>query len=407
MEPLIDGPIHVLAVLLAVLAALFALQSTRAGKRLYQFVPILVFCYFVPTLLSNTGVIPNRGDFSLYVFIKDWLLMASLLLLVLSVDLGAILRLGRNVLILFLTSVVSIVLAGPLAFLLFSWMFDAESSAEAWKGLAALCGSWIGGGANMTAIKESVGASDDVLGAIVVIDVAIAEIWTAVLFWFAGREQAMDAAVGADRRSLEEVRRKAEAYQAKVTRPTDLGSLLAIGALAFVCAVAAHELSGWVVAVVPENDILSRFAWKVILVTLFGIGLSFTRLRRLEGVGAGQVGSVFLYLLVASIGAKAHFAEVANPDRLPMVVVGAAWMVIHVAVLLAVRRALKAPIFFAAVGSRACIGGAASAPIVAAAFNPALVPVAVLLAIGGYVLGTFGGLLCAALFELVHVTVHG
>ena len=157
----------------------------------------------------------------------------------------------------------------------------------------------------------------------------------------------------------------------------------------------------------PENDILGGFAWKVILITTFGLLLSFTRARTLEGAGASHVGSVLLYLLVASIGAKAHFLEVFTKENLPLLAVGALWMIFHVAVMLFVRRRLKAPIFFAAVGSRACVGGAASTPIIAAAFNPALVPVGVMLAILGYILGTLCGIVCAFLLQAVHGLVFG
>ncbi len=70
------------------------------------------------------------------------------------------------------------------------------------------------------------------------------------------------------------------------------------------------------------------------------------------------------------------------------------------------RRLLRAPIFFAAVGSQANVGGAASASVVAAAFHPALAPVGVMLAVAGYVLGTYGGLVCAAMLEQVYRIIH-
>jgi hypothetical protein len=176
---LITDPISVLVVLLATLAGLFTLQHTRFGAAVYKVVPLLVFCYFVPTLLSNVGLIPTDPKNAIYLFTKDWLLPASLFLLVLAVDIKAFAGLGRNVVILFFVSVLSIMLAGPLAYLLLGGLFDAEHGEQIWRGLAALSGSWIGGGANMTAVKESVEASDSILAAIVVVDVFIAELWTA------------------------------------------------------------------------------------------------------------------------------------------------------------------------------------------------------------------------------------
>ena len=178
---------------------------------------------------------------------------------------------------------------------------------------------------------------------------------------------------------------------------TDLASLLMIAALAIGSTAIATFLAEWL----PDiGNIVRGFTWVVIIATTIGLGLSFTRLRALEGVGASQVGSVFLYLLVASIGAHAEFRRVVEAPAL--VAVGALWMLFHAVTILIMRRRLRAPIFFAAVGSQANVGGAASAPIVASAFHPALAPVGVLLAVGGYVLGTYAGLLCAALLELVH-----
>lgn len=403
---LIDQPVPVLAVLFAVLGMLFAFGQTPTGKKIYGVVPVLLFCYFVPTLLSNTGVIPTDKTFALYQFITNWLLPASLFLLVLAVDIPAILGLGRNVLILFVTAVVSVIVAGPVAYLLLGGMFEGDNTDQVWRGLSALSGSWIGGGANMTAIQNSVGASAEIMGAIIVVDVAVAEVWTAVLLYFAGREMKMDQAIQADRRTLDVVRQKAEEYQTQVRRPTDLASLLVMLALAFGCAVLADAGSKILTEITPENDILGTFAWKVILITFFGLALSFTRLRRLEGAGASQVGSVFLYLLITTIGAKAHFAKVIEPENLPLLAVGVLWMILHVTVIMVARRLLRAPIFFAAIASRACIGGAASTPIVAAAFNPALVPVGVLLAILGYVVGTMGGVACAFLLKLTHGVWH-
>ncbi len=407
----IHEPVHVLALLFAVLATVFAVQKTRFGA-VFKIVPILVFCYFVPTLLSNTGIIPSappakgQPGFPLYGFIMDWLLPASLLLLILAVDVKAILGLGRPALVMFLTAVASIVVGGPLAVLALGWMFDAEQADAAWRGLAALSGSWIGGGANFAAIGESVQVSAETLGVIVVVDVAIANVWMIALLYFADRHEPMDRAIGADVRAVDEVRRKAEAYHADVAAPTDLPALLAMAAVAFGGTVLASELGAFLTGALPKNDILGAFAWKIILVTTLGLGLSFTPLRALEGKGASRVGSVFLYLLVASIGAKADFAKVLDPENLPLVAIGAVWMAFHAGIMLWVRKLVRAPIFFAAVASKSCIGGAASAPIVAAAFSPALAPVGALLAIGGYVLGTVGGLVCACLLVMASAFWH-
>jgi uncharacterized membrane protein len=392
---MIRDPIAVLCVLLGLLALLFAVAAHVRYGRIFKFVPLLVFAYFVPTLLSNLGVIPLESP--LYGFIRSWLLPASLVLLVLCADIPSMLRLGRPALILFLAGTASVVLGGPIAYLALGWLVPAELGDEAWKGLAALSGSWIGGGANFIAVGESVGASQNTIAMMVVVDVAVANVWMAVLLYFSGRADAMDARLGADRSAIDAVQHTVAQFQAEVARPTNLKDLLAILFIAFGTTAAAASLASRL----PDiGTVINGFTWVVLLVTTVALALSFTRLRRLEGAGASSVGTVFLYLLIASIGAQAQFSEVVKAPGL--VAVGALWIGIHAFVILMVRRLLRAPIFFAAVGSQANVGGAASAPIVAAAFHPALAPVGVLLAVGGYVLGTYGGLLCAVLLQLVH-----
>ncbi|MBT3340446.1 MAG: DUF819 family protein [Planctomycetes bacterium] len=388
----------VLVVLMGVLAGLFAFSRQAAGQRFFRVIPLLLCAYFLPTLLSNTGVIPTDGDFPLYEFVKRWLLPASLVLLTLAVDLKAIFSLGRNAIYLFLAATVSIIIGGPLAFWLCQGLIPPELNDQAWRGLAALAGSWIGGGANFVAIGESVGATESTMSLMVVIDIAVAETWMAFLLFFAGREKQMDAKISADRTTIDAVRQKAEAYQASVARPTDLPSLLLLLFLAFGATALAHEAA----AHLPDiGDVVRGFTWVVLVVTFTGLALSFTPARKLEGVGASALGSVFLYLLVATIGAKAEFAAILDPKHFGLLVIGAVWMCFHAMSLLALRRFLKAPIFFLAVGSRANVGGAASAPVVASAFHPALAPVGVLLAIAGYVLGTVGGVACAALLSFL------
>jgi uncharacterized membrane protein len=397
---MIQAPLSVLTVLLAVLAGLFLLQRHPVGARVFRLIPLLVFCYFIPALLSNLGVIP--GESELYVFIRRVLLPASLVLLVLSTDIPAVLSLGRDAVVLFLAGTVSIALGGPLAFLALGWMFPIEALDQAWRGLAALCGSWIGGGANFVAVGESVGASAATMSLMVVVDVGVANVWMAMLLLFAGRERAMDAAIGADRTRIDAVRQRVEEYQMEIARPANLAEMLLILAIG----LGTTGIVTWIAQYLPEiGTIINGFTWVVCLVTAVGVALSFTPLRRLEGAGASTVGAVFLYLLVATIGASARFSEVS--ENLPLLAVGALWMLIHAATMLAVRRVLRAPVFFLAVGSQANVGGAASAPVVAAAFHPALATVGVLLAVLGYVLGTYVGIVMAFVLRQVAALYGG
>ena len=119
--------------------------------------------------------------------------------------------------------------------------------------------------------------------------------------------------------------------------------------------------------------------------------------RQYEGAGASTIGSIFLYILVATIGMKMN--ALAILDAPGIFLLGLIWMLIHVILLLIVAKIIRAPFFFVAVGSQANVGGAASAPVVASAFHPSLAPVGVLLAVLGYALGTYAAWLCGILMQ--------
>ena len=394
--PLIADPAGLLAVLLTVLAIIFWAQSHRVGGRLFKIVPSVVFCYFVPTALSGFGVIPNESP--MYEWVKQFILPASLVLLTLSLDIPAIMRLGPKALIVMLAGTLGIMLGGPIALAIWQhWLPD-----DAWRRMSYLAGSWIGGGANAVALQRTFGVSDAAISPIIVVDVAVANVWTGVLLYLAGRSARVDRWLKADASSIRILEHEIQDFQDSVTRPASLRDLLYVVALGFGFAYLGHAAGKWIMGhefFARLGDYLNAFAWKVIIATTAGVAMSFTRLRTLEGAGASKIGSLMLYLLIACIGAGADFRRLTESGA--FLGLGLTWILIHIACVVVVGKLLRAPFFFIAVGSQANIGGAASAPIVAGAFNPVLAPVGVLLAILGYVLGTYGGLVCVNLCRLI------
>jgi len=389
-DTLISDPAGVLAALLAVLAAIFWFGETGPGRRLFSVVPRLVFCYFIPTTLTTLGILPDSSP--LYDWIKTFLLPASLVLLILALDLPGILRLGPKAVIMLLAGTAGVVVGAPIAL----WLFSGLVPPDTWQGMTALSGSWIGGGANMVALAQIAGTSESMFGMMVIVDVTVANIWMGVLLYMAGQSARIDRWMGADTSAIEDLKRRVTEFQERTTRVPQLQDLIMIVAIGFggmwIATLAARPLEQWA-------PFFSATVWKMVVVTALAVALSLSPARRLEGAGASKIGSLMLYLLVASIGAHANFMEMREAPLL--IAVGAVWMLFHVVILLGIARLIRAPVFFVAVGSQANIGGAASAPIVASAFHPSLAPVGVLLAVAGYVLGTYAGLLCMALLKAV------
>jgi uncharacterized membrane protein len=254
-------------------------------------------------------------------------------------------------------------------------------------------------------MKEVFQIDANVFGVMVAVDVLISYLWMAVLLWIAANHRAIDARLRADNSAITTLAERMERFQTEHARIPSLAELMIILALAFGATGLAHALGVPLAGAFAGAEwakrlsLASDFFWVVVLATTFGLILSCTRARNLEGAGASKIGTALLYVMIATIGMQMNVrALLTNPTLFG---IGFTWIAFHAVLLLVVARLLRAPTFFLAVGSQANIGGAASAPIVAAAFHPALAPVGVLLAVLGYALGTYGGWLTGQLMRLV------
>ncbi|MCW8128214.1 DUF819 domain-containing protein [Microbulbifer halophilus] len=403
------------AIILGMLAAILGFVFYTAGsehrfwKRFYRFVPALLLCYFLPSLLTTFNIIDAESS-QLYYVASRYLLPASLVLLTLSIDLKGIINLGPKALILFLTGTLGIVIGGPIALLIMSALnpdlLNVTGPEAVWRGMTTVAGSWIGGGANQAAMKEIYDVGGQVFSAMVAVDVIIANIWMAVLLVMAGNAKELDARRGADSTAITALREKVETMQKKHARIPSLPDLMLIAAVGFGITAIAHACAGqlapWFQANAPQLarfSFTSQFFWLIVIATALGVIAAFSPAKKLEGAGASRVGSVFIYFLVATIGT--HMDITALRDSPEFFLLGAIWMSIHAGLMLLVAKLIKAPTFFMAVGSQANVGGAASAPVVAAAFHPSLAPVGVLLAVMGYALGTYAAWFCGQLLRVV------
>jgi uncharacterized membrane protein len=285
-------------------------------------------------------------------------------------------------------------------------MLGVEGPEAVWRGMTTVAGSWIGGSANQAAMKEIYGAGDQIFSAMVTVDVIVANLWMAVLLIMAANAKAIDAKTGADTSAITALKEKIESFHAKHSRIPSLADIMMILAVGLGVTGFAHLFADIITPYFVENhpsmarfSFHSKFFWMIVFATTVGIGLSFTRVRELEGVGASKIGSAFLYILIATIGMKMDVTMIAE---VPIYfVLGAIWMIIHASLMLIVAKLIKAPLFYMAVGSQANVGGAASAPIVASAFHPSLAPVAVLLAVLGYTVGTYMAWLCGQILQSI------
>jgi uncharacterized membrane protein len=433
-SPLFENDTIVFGVLMLVLGIIFFTSAKKFGawNKFYKIVPALFMAYFIPALLTTFGVISPEWtsvsitgeaiehSSSLYYMSSRYLLPAALVLMTISIDLKAVFNLGPKALIMFLTGTAGIIIGGPIAVLLIGTFFPeavgGDGADAVWRGLSTLAGSWIGGGANQTAMLEIYGYNQKLYGGMVFVDIVVANIWMAIILIGIGKTAKIDKWLGADTSAIESLKEKMSTYAKKVERNPSLTDLMILAAIAFGTVSFAHFGAGYLSGFFEDfvnglapgltrnmfTFLSSSFFWMISLTTIIGIILSYTKIRKYEGAGASKIGTVFIYILVASIGMKMDLKLIFENQLL--IVIGLVWMIIHALLLIIVAKIIKAPYFFLAIGSQANVGGAASAPIVASAFHPSLATVGVLLAVFGYAIGTLGAVACTVLLQLAAVS---
>jgi uncharacterized membrane protein len=416
--PLITNDAVIFGLLMIILGLIFYTSASEKPfwQKFYSIIPSLLLCYFIPSLLNTFNIIDGEAS-ALYFVSSRYLLPTALVLLTISIDFKGILQLGPKAIVMFLAGTVGIVVGGPVAMFLVSLVSPGiVAGDEVWRGLSTIAGSWIGGGANQAAMLEVFGADPATFSTMVTVDVIVANIWMAVLLFGAGRSKKVDKLFNADASAIDDVQKNIENYRMSIAQMPTASTTMVVLAVGFGITGISHFFADliaprlaaqaavkdpvtgeqpyrWLV----EFSLTSGFFWLVVIATTFGLILSFTRARRLEGVGASRLGSVFIYVLVATIGMQMDITSIA--DNPGLFAVGLVWMLVHVSILLGVGKLIKAPFFFTAVGSQANVGGAASAPIVASAFHDSLAPVGVLLAVLGYAAGTYFAYICGLLMQ--------
>ena len=390
---MINDPNAIFVYILLLIGIIYYLRSRPLLDKLFKYMPPVIWVYFLPMISTSIGIIPNDSD--LYGWSTRHLLPPALILLLLSSNIRAMTALGPKAIGTMLFGTLGIIIGGSLSLLIFGGLLPAD----AWMGLGALSGSWIGGSANMVAVGKSIGTSEDLFGNMIVIDTLVGYGWMGVVIFISGHQDTIDRWNNADTSIIKQLNIQMDTTENK--RPTSFNDLLTIVAVGLVGGYLSLKIGVWLPDV---GSILTSFGWTIIVVSAIGILLSFTRLSDLENAGASHVGNIFLYILLGTIGAKANIMQVTD---LPIyIIVGIVWILFHAIILFIGGRLLRAPMFLIATSSQANIGGVVSAPIVATVYRKSLAPVGLLMGVMGNVIGIYAGLITAWLLSIVGGLYH-
>ena len=391
MESLmINDGFSYLAILMAISSFIvFTEQNTKA--RVFEYLPSIVIIYFVVMLLSTFGLWEKSESVTAtYKILKNDLLPAMIFLMLLNADMREIVKLGRKMLLTFLLASTSIAIGFIGMFALFHSSFAADS----WKAFAALTGSWMGGTGNMVAIQGALDLPDAALGYTLLIDSIDYAIWVMILLALVPFAKHFNKWSKADTSVIDEVGERL-ALKDAAKSPMNFASLfLLLGSALLVSA-----LSQSIATFLPVTDFLTKTTWVVIIATVVGMFFAMTPLAKRSG--ASELANIMLYLIVALIASRANFSELTEAPL--YIFAGFVIIAIHAALMILFAKLFRLDLFSLGVASLANIGGVASAPILASAYSKALIPIGVLMAMMGYILGTFGGLAVGKVLELIAV----
>lgn len=386
---MIQNPIGIILLLILIETFILALSSREKTGKWFKILPAVFWIYFLPMVFSTCKILPSENG--IYQKITTAFLPAALTLLLVGVNIRQILGLGRRAILLMLAGSIG-VMAGAVTVLL---LFKERLPEDAWMGLGTLSASWIGGSANMVAIKEALGTPDRLFLPLITVDVIVAYTWMGILIVFAKFQDKFDRWNRSSLAIVESLKDKTEVAGSNQKVPTKPSALLFILMLVLVGSLFSNTLAG----ALPEIKGVSRSTWSIMIASGLGILLSFTPARGLESSGASRYGYICLYFVLTAIGARANLSYILEAPL--FILIGFVWVAVHFVVLLFFGRVLKSPLALTATASQANIGGPVSAPIVAAIYEPSLAPVGLLLGIFGNIIGTYAGFVCAHVLRMI------
>ncbi|CUT03508.1 Uncharacterized membrane protein [Candidatus Kryptobacter tengchongensis] len=381
---------EIFAYLVFLIFIIYRASQINFLSKFFKYLPPVIWVYFLPMLSSAIGIIPRESEF--YTWTRTYLLPSALVLLLLSANIPVIVKLGIKAIIMFFAGSFGIIIGGPIVLLIFRhWL-----PPDAWKGVGALSGSWMGGSATMLAIAQSVGTPESLLAPLIVVDTVVGYGWMGIVIFLSAYQDKVDEFNQVDKTVLIELNKKMQEIKEARKKFLNFVDFTTMIFISFAVGILSLKLGN----LLPEiGVIITHYTWGIIIATATGVAMSFTRLSELEHSGSTHVGNFMLYLLLASVGARANVQGIFETPV--FMLMGIVWIMIHATCLFIVGRLTKSPMFLMATSSQANIGGPVTAPIVASVYQSALAPVGLLMAVAGNIVGIYGGLLCAQLCYIV------
>ena len=371
-------------------AALVTLEKSAKGgmQKFFKYGPAVVLCYLIAMLLCTLGVWDMAETKPAYSALKNNLTYAMIFAMLLRCNIRKVLKLGPKMLIGFFSATLTIMIGFVCAFVL----MKGTIGSDVWMGLCALCGSWIGGSGNMVAVQAALDISEADMGYALVIDSIDFSLWVMFLLWVIQLAPKFNKWTKADTSKLDEVSSRLEEEAKLNTKPITFQSLILLLGSAFLVSAIATNVGNKLYTLTNFSD---KATWTVLFVTVVALIAAVTPLGKVAG--SGEVSNLLLYAVIGLLASRASLLELGEAPA--WIATGFIVLGIHAVLMLIICKLLKLDLFTAGVASLANIGGTTSAPVLAGSYSGSLVPVGILMALMGYVVGTPLAVVCAHIME--------
>ncbi len=387
---MIETSLGYITALIAIIGVVTTFESKFKWK-IFTILPSIVIVYALVMTLSSLGLWSQTKEIDdTYKGLKDAILPAMIFIMLLGANLKTISMLGGKMIFTFMLATLSIMIGFIVSFALIGDYLDGT---DTYKTIAALCGSWIGGTGNMMAIQSALGVSSEGMGYALITDSVNYTIWVMLLLSFVSYAPSFNRWSGANTSRIDEISKELNSSTDTNAMAPSVSSIFILLGIALMVNLLAMEMA----KLLPSSEFLSTSTWHILIVTIAGILTAMTPLGKKEG--ASLLSSLMLYMIVALIASRADFSQM---SQAPMyILLGSIVLLIHALLMTTFAKIFKLDLFSIGVASLANIGGVASAPILASAYSKSLVPIGVLMAMLGYIIGTAGGLIVGKILKIM------
>ena len=384
-----------IAFLMLLAGGLLALEKYAKWK-VFNIIPPLVWIYVLNMAFCTMGLFNSEACSAAYGALKNNILYAMIFVMLLRCDFRKLGKLGPRMIAIFMGCAITL---GIAFFALYPVFANSLGGAEkTWGATAALYASWVGGSANMAAMQDALPVDAGAYSCALALDTACYSVWIALLLFAVKYSGKWNKACKADTSGLDAVAAAANEEIAKEAniKPTAADWIFLIGVSLMVSAV-SQWVGGQMNTVLKASGVafFDKGTCTTVFVTVLGLICAMTRMGKLPAVN--ELSNVYLYAIVALLASTATLVDLVAA---PMwVVYGIAVLAIHIILMFLLSKLFHWDLCMCSTASVACIGGSASAPIIATAYDGSFAGIGVLMGVLGAAVGNFCGLGMGALLQ--------